>query len=155
LSTSINIIKKHKEFSWNIGIIIPLEFLSNDEFEKYLEIYCYLHSEKLYGKKSFAKDDLHEVWHAEAQCVEKIRNELSRKAIVGLFTLLEIGKLDYYSEALGFLYQKYDREACDDREIQEYCSYILNNTQALRYLERAFKKINEPSLLSLLTRKQR
>lgn len=153
-SKAIDIIKKHKEFSYNVGVILPLGFLSIEEFEKYLVTYRYFHSEKMYGKKSFKRDNLHEVWHAETKCVEKIKNELSREAIVGLFTLLELGKLDYYSEALGFLYEKYDREACGDIEIIECCSYILNNTQSLRYLERAFNKINEPDFLRILKENQ-
>lgn len=151
LSKAIDIIKKHKEFSYNIGCFLPLQILSPKEFELYLETYRYLHSEKKYGRKTSERDGMHEVLHAEAKCVEKIKNELPREAIVGLFTLLELGKLNYYSEALDFLYEKYDTEACDDQEILEYCSYILNNTQALRYLERAFNKINEPELLHLLT----
>ena len=150
LSQAIDIIKKHKEFSYNIGMSEPLNFITLKEFCIYLETYRYLHSEKLCGKETFKRDHLEEVWHAEAKSVEKIKNELSREAIVGLFTLIELGKLDYYSEAMLFLYEKYDREACDDMQVLEYCSYIINNTQALRYIERAFKKINQTDLLRFL-----
>lgn len=153
LSKAIDIIKNHKEFSHNIGIEKPLIFLTPKELSSYLETYRYLRSEKIYGKKTFEKDQLEEVRHADAKCVEKVRTELSREAIVCLFTLIELGKLDYYSEALDFLYEKYDREACDDMEILEYCSYIINNTQALRYIEKACRKINQSDLLSILGKK--
>lgn len=149
LSTAINIIKLHREFCTNIGLELPLTqinkadlYLLINVFEKYQNVYTKADSAETRNKQKMV-------------LVGQLASELPGKAIICFFTLVELGKLDYYSEAFDFLFQRHEGEAVNYCDLNFYCSVILNNIRALDYIRNALKKLGQISLINAFDAKKK
>ena len=147
LSEAIDIIKTHREFCINIGIELPIPQLTTDSIDKYVAIYKRMHTSIPGGANS--DDATRKRRQRKARCVKAMKS-LPQTAIVCIFTLVELGKLDYVGEEFDFLYEKYSRELEDDYDFTQYCSYIAASTKALSFLKKGLEKTGQQSLLKRL-----
>jgi len=132
LSKAINIIKAHREFCINIGTELPLEQINIKNMNLYISIY-----------NEYKAIDCNK----EEAFVERVRLELPKQAIICIYTLVELGKLDYFSEAFDLLYNKYDCKVKDECDLYKYCSYIIRKGKALDHIKNALRNMGQISLL--------
>lgn len=146
LSKAIDIIKSHREFCVEIGLEQPLTQLKTETLAKYIEIYNKLHGKRLNENSAIDGKTINAEWKKGSGCIGEMQSILPRESIVCIFTLVELGKLNYFGEEFDFLYKKYDTEAEYEDDITSYCSFITRNINALRHIKKALRKIGQKSL---------
>ncbi|MDZ7641699.1 MAG: hypothetical protein U5J62_06740 [Desulfurivibrio sp.] len=79
--------------------------------------------------------------------IRELQANLSKEAIICIYTLIEIGRDCYFSESYDSLYSKFMRLAEDEYEFGVNCSYIFTNCIAFTLIEKALAKSGQISLL--------
>jgi hypothetical protein len=150
LSKVIDVIKIHREFCTNIGLELPITQMDSDVLKKYLSIYKRIQIKRIQNVRKLAAYWLHYQRRTKGRLIEEFEAELSREAVICIFTLIELGKLAYYGEAFDSLYLRYEHDAAEEYEFSQYCYSITASSRALEFLINGLTKIGQKSLLKCI-----
>lgn len=150
LSRVLDVIKTHREFCTNIGLDLPITQIDSDVLMKYLSIYKRIQSKRTQSVPKLAAYWLRYQRKTKARYIKEFEADLSREAVICIFTLIELGKLNYYGEAFDSLYLKYEHDAEDEYKFSQYCYYITASSRAIEFLINGLTKIGQKSLLKCI-----
>jgi hypothetical protein len=146
LSNAIDVVKSHREFCINIGIELPLRQTTTENISSYINLYNEYQAK---ARKSIKTNGylLQSQKEIKSTFIKKVKSNLPKTAIICIYTLIELGMLDYFSEAFDFLYNKYESEMENEYDLLKYCSFIINNQMALKFIRTALVKTGQVSLI--------
>lgn len=152
LSKALDIIKNHREFCVNIGQEIHLAEITDMDLEKFIQLYA-KYNYRCNNSESINAEQLFNDINTLNECISELQKDLSKDAIICIYTLIELGHKYYFCEHYDIIYSDYRRLAADDYEFDEYCSYIFTNSRALMLIENALVKSGQTSLLTSMKEK--
>lgn len=135
LTKVINLIQKHKEFSSNIGINLPVCDITKDEFVKFKELFLCFHN-NIESKKDYIE--------YKEQISKLIVTNISDSAIYALRTFKEIGFFNKYSEEYSPLLNHF-KSKNDSNDL--VFSSLLSNQSNINHIESGINKCGQSQLL--------
>jgi len=149
LSRAIDIIKGHRKYCTNIGLEMPISHLDGSSLKKYLVIYSRLQGKRINTRQADSKQ-IRAYKKTKSRYIREIKSKLTRQNIICIFTLIELGKLAYFSEEFDSLYAGFEKEAENEYVFMQFCSTISTNGAALLRLKNGLTKIGQKTLLKVI-----
>ncbi|TOO94242.1 hypothetical protein CGH26_27940, partial [Vibrio parahaemolyticus] len=95
--------QKHREFSSLIGVEIAVETIAPEKIEHALALSKEIDDSEANSTALFDP----EVFEVRRRVYESFMENFSDSEMVTLFTLFELGSMNYYSESFDYLFNKY------------------------------------------------
>ncbi|MBP6713366.1 MAG: hypothetical protein KA157_05465 [Aliarcobacter sp.] len=139
-SEVLNIIQRHREFSLEIGVEIPIEHLNLEKMGKAIVLIDEVVQEQIgfnINNPKFTNEKLNNANHI-------FNNEFTKSEITCLYTMIEHGLSRYYSEGYDLLYNIF--EVQEDKESMIIELYKKN---AIARIKESLEKLGQRTLLEL------
>ncbi|MDF4335916.1 hypothetical protein P3383_22245 [Vibrio parahaemolyticus] len=141
-SEALNVIQKHREFSSLIGVEIAVETIAPEKIEHALALSKEIDDSEANSTALFDP----EVFEVRRRVYESFMENFSDSEMVTLFTLFELGSMNYYSESFDYLFNKYTQENSKEECIQ----HLYTNRMMVKYVLNALRKLGQQSSLGAL-----
>lgn len=135
LSDIINIIKNHREFSANIGKLVPVREIDAEKYSFFRKCFDEFQNEEKEGGRYKQKQFV----------VSKICSKMSTIEIASLVAFRDIGYFSLYSEQYDSLVKKYKIENPTDL----VNDYLLDSFRVIEWIESGMKKCAQNHFINL------
>jgi hypothetical protein len=144
-SEALNIIVSHQEFCAEIGLEIPLSYLDSSSLLTYINLYNDLYKSATFENGQSKHISLY--FERLSSCIKELQSKICKETIVCIYTLKELSKLNYFSEAYDRLLDKHLEDAKIDYFYQTMCNSIFGNRNALNFIKNSLIQTGQKTLV--------
>jgi hypothetical protein len=139
---ALNLIQKHREFSMIIGVELQLKTITPEKIEHALALSVEINDSEANSTSLFDP----KVLAIRSRVYNSYMNDFDDLEMTTLFTLFELGSLNYYSESFDYLLGKYKEENTKKENVQ----YIYANRMMVKYIINALRILGQNTSLALV-----